>query len=159
MTSSVPEEQYMPEPTDQIITEEGQLYPGPVEETASQLNILLLGVETEMDLYQEIFKPDKETETFYNTMEPGPSEHFEPKPYQYKEPEPESDSDDEVATTNGKRGLALAKLTPFNRDRTRIKVFLQECYLYLEVNKDVYDTSVTPPWVALSSTNSWVWHC
>jgi len=34
----------------------------------------------------------------------------------------------------------LAKPTPFNGDRTRIKDFLQECYLYLEVNKDVYDT-------------------
>jgi len=45
-----------------------------------------------------------------------------------------------MATTNGKKELALAKPTPFDGDRTKVKDFLQECYLYLEVNKDVYDT-------------------
>jgi len=86
--------------------------------------------------------PEQEEEVFYDTNEPGPSRYFNPEPPRFDRPnlEQEPDSDDDMAA-NGKKELALNKPTPFDGSRTRVKDFLQECYLYLEVNKDVYDSN------------------
>ena len=34
----------------------------------------------------------------------------------------------------------LNKLTPFSGDRTKVKAFLQECLVYIDMNEDVYVT-------------------
>ncbi|PPQ92658.1 hypothetical protein CVT25_014730 [Psilocybe cyanescens] len=38
------------------------------------------------------------------------------------------------------RELSLSKPTPFNGERFKSKKFLQECILYMGINKDTYDT-------------------
>ncbi|PPQ94763.1 hypothetical protein CVT25_007499 [Psilocybe cyanescens] len=38
------------------------------------------------------------------------------------------------------RELSLSKPTPFNSEWFKSKKFLQECILYMGINKDVYDT-------------------
>ncbi|PPQ93936.1 hypothetical protein CVT25_015556 [Psilocybe cyanescens] len=38
------------------------------------------------------------------------------------------------------RELSLSKPTPFNGEQFKSKKFLQECILYVGINKDVYDT-------------------
>ncbi|PPQ78817.1 hypothetical protein CVT25_010687 [Psilocybe cyanescens] len=40
----------------------------------------------------------------------------------------------------GKNEIAINKPTIFNGDRTKAKAFLQECYIYLNINSDIYDT-------------------
>ncbi|PPQ90177.1 hypothetical protein CVT25_012451 [Psilocybe cyanescens] len=44
------------------------------------------------------------------------------------------------------RELSLSKPMPFNGERFKSKKFLQECILYMGINKDVYDTE--PKWIA-----------
>ena len=34
----------------------------------------------------------------------------------------------------------LNKLTPFSGDQTKVKAFLQECLVYINMNKDIYMT-------------------
>ena len=34
----------------------------------------------------------------------------------------------------------LNKPTPFSGDRTKVKAFLQECLVYMDMNKDIYTT-------------------
>ncbi|PPQ94974.1 hypothetical protein CVT25_004233 [Psilocybe cyanescens] len=38
------------------------------------------------------------------------------------------------------RELSLSKPMPFNSKRFKSKKFLQECILYMGINKDIYDT-------------------
>ncbi|PPQ95104.1 hypothetical protein CVT25_011509 [Psilocybe cyanescens] len=40
------------------------------------------------------------------------------------------------------RELSLSKPTPFNGERFKSKKFLQECILYMGINKDTYDTKL-----------------
>ena len=34
----------------------------------------------------------------------------------------------------------LNKPTPFSGDRTKVKAFLQQCLVYIDINKDIYTT-------------------
>jgi hypothetical protein len=43
-----------------------------------------------------------------------------------------------VSTTNTIKEYGMDKPTPFNGDRTKVKIFLQECLVYLEMNKEIY---------------------
>ena len=36
--------------------------------------------------------------------------------------------------------IGLNKPTPFSGDRTKIKAFLQECLVYIDINEDIYTT-------------------
>jgi len=57
------------------------------------------------------------------------------------EEEPEPDSDEEMAdiTTNNVKELNLDKPSPFTGDRTKTDKFIQQCKLYLKINKKAYD--------------------
>ncbi|PPQ93920.1 hypothetical protein CVT25_008034 [Psilocybe cyanescens] len=43
-------------------------------------------------------------------------------------------------TTNGKKEIAINKPSIFDRDRTKPKSFIQDCYLYVDINDDIYNT-------------------
>ena len=45
-----------------------------------------------------------------------------------------------VDMRNGAKEIGLAKLKPFDGSRDKVRDFLQDCGLYIEVNEDVYNT-------------------
>ncbi|PPQ91397.1 LOW QUALITY PROTEIN: hypothetical protein CVT25_014269 [Psilocybe cyanescens] len=72
-------------------------------------------------------------EYFTDASEPSePSEICEPNETQMV--------DQQMIDTPKTRELSLSKPMPFNGERFKSKKFLQECILYMGINKDVYDT-------------------
>ncbi|PPQ93180.1 hypothetical protein CVT25_002797 [Psilocybe cyanescens] len=41
---------------------------------------------------------------------------------------------------NRKKEISINKLTVFNGDRLKSKSFLQDCYLYMDINNNIYNT-------------------
>ncbi|PPQ88926.1 hypothetical protein CVT25_009292 [Psilocybe cyanescens] len=52
----------------------------------------------------------------------------------------EQQDTDIVKTTNGKKEIMINKPTVFNGDRTKSKSFIQDCYLYMDINDNIYNT-------------------
>jgi len=50
--------------------------------------------------------------------------------------------------------LGLCKLTPFHRDRKKVSTFIQECKVYLSVNRAVYMTDEAKIAFILSCMNN-----
>ena len=48
---------------------------------------------------------------------------------------------------------SLNKPTPFSGDRTKVKAFLQECLVYIDINKDIYTTNKLKTGFVLSYMN------
>ncbi|PPQ74926.1 hypothetical protein CVT25_000225 [Psilocybe cyanescens] len=46
----------------------------------------------------------------------------------------------ETTTTNGKKEITINKPIVFNGDRIKSKSFLEDCYLYIDINEDIYDS-------------------
>ena len=109
-------------------------------------------------LFGEQIIEDQEPElstSFY--AERNPTEQAAPHPFQpfsleeYRTPSPLQLPIDPVGpmtsfmnpapqTGASTKEYGLNKPTPFNGDRTKVKVFLQECLVYIDINKDIYTT-------------------
>ncbi|PPQ93323.1 hypothetical protein CVT25_014424 [Psilocybe cyanescens] len=46
-----------------------------------------------------------------------------------------------MVKTNRKKEITINKPTIFNGDRTKLKSFIQDFYLYMDINKDIYNTN------------------
>ncbi|PPQ90062.1 hypothetical protein CVT25_006677 [Psilocybe cyanescens] len=45
-----------------------------------------------------------------------------------------------MVETNGKKEIVINKPAVFNGDRMKSKSFIQDCYLYMDINNDIYNT-------------------
>ncbi|PPQ93164.1 hypothetical protein CVT25_002598, partial [Psilocybe cyanescens] len=48
--------------------------------------------------------------------------------------------DTDIVETNGKKEISINKPAVFDGDRTKSKSFLQDCYLYININNNIYNT-------------------
>ena len=72
--------------------------------------------------YLEEFRPPSPLELPDNPIEPIMTSFLNPAP--------------QAGASTKEYGLN--KPTPFSGDRTKIKAFLQECLVYIDINKDIY---------------------
>ena len=56
-------------------------------------------------------------------------------------------------TGTSTKEYGLNKPTPFSGDRTRVKAFLQECLIYININEDIYTMDKLKIGFVLSHTN------
>ena len=56
-------------------------------------------------------------------------------------------------TSTSTKEYGLNKPTPFSSNRTKVKAFLQECLVYININKDIYTTDKLKIGFALSYMN------
>ncbi|PPQ94331.1 hypothetical protein CVT25_000306 [Psilocybe cyanescens] len=52
----------------------------------------------------------------------------------------EEQQDTDMVETNGKKEISINKSVVFDGDRTKSKSFIQDCYLYMDINEDIYNT-------------------
>ena len=67
-----------------------------------------------------------------NVWQPKPDTETEQKPTPRPEPEPK----EHISF----KELGLDKLSPFTGERSKIETFIQECRVYLQINKRIYMT-------------------
>ncbi|PPQ90684.1 hypothetical protein CVT25_003750 [Psilocybe cyanescens] len=81
----------------------------------------------------------------YNTDDSGllSGEEYFTNASENSEPnEPQMVDQQMTINTLKTKELSLSKPTPFNGKRFKSKKFLQECILYMGINKDIYDTEL-----------------
>jgi hypothetical protein len=73
--------------------------------------------------------------------EPGYYTPYEEEPVQERTSEEMSTAETNPETQNSStsiREIGLDKPSPFNGDRKKIEMFIQECRVYLQINKKIY---------------------
>ena len=122
-------------------------------------------------LFGERIIEDQEPElsaSFY--VERNPADQAAPQPFQpfslegYRTPSPlelpanpvepmTSYMNPAPQTGASTKEYGLNKPTPFSSDRTRVKAFLQECLIYIDINEDIYTMDKLKIGFVLSYTN------